>query len=81
MNTMDKKGHNQDRIIETVVIFMVCSICQGEIKKTKSIKLFNHHVCSLCIYSIGRIHVDNIFFDYYKDRIKELQRQKLKEIL
>jgi hypothetical protein len=60
---------------------MSCSICGGEIKGKNKIRLFNTDICGLCIYSIGQIHVNHIFFDYYKDRIKELQRKIIIDVL
>jgi hypothetical protein len=60
---------------------MKCSICQGEIKSKSITRLFNKDICGLCIYSIGQIHVNHILFDYYKDRIKDLQRKAIIDVL
>lgn len=60
---------------------MKCAICQGEISDKSSIRLFSSDICSLCIYSIGQIHVNHIFFDYYKDKLREIQRKMIQETL
>lgn len=60
---------------------MKCAICGQEIKDGRAIKLFEKDVCNLCIYSISEIAVSHVLYDFYKDRIKEIQRNKLMEIL
>jgi hypothetical protein len=60
---------------------MVCEICGEKISDLKSIRLFDKDICSLCIYSIAEIPVNHILYDFYKDRVKNLQMKKIKEIL
>lgn len=55
---------------------MKCSVCYGKAGSNK-INLFGNDICSLCIKSIGDIDVDNIFYDFYKDRIKNIVKLKL----
>lgn len=55
---------------------MKCSICYGTIKYSR-INLLGKDICSLCIKSIGDIDVDNIFYDFYKDRIRNIVKLKL----
>jgi hypothetical protein len=50
---------------------MKCSICYGSIKNNR-INLFGKDICTLCIKCIGELGVDDIFYDFYKDRIKKL---------
>ncbi|WP_133629114.1 sigma factor G inhibitor Gin [Fonticella tunisiensis] len=58
---------------------MICSVCGEE--TSKSIKLFDKDICSLCMISIKEVPVNHILYDFYKDRIKKIQMQKIKELL
>lgn len=60
---------------------MKCFICGQEIENDRAIRLFDKEVCSLCLYSIGEIAINHVLYDFYKDRIKELQRIKIQEVL
>lgn len=53
---------------------MRCSICFGEIKDKSAVKILHRDICMLCITSIIKISVNNIFYDYYRDRIKDIER-------
>lgn len=55
---------------------MKCSVCYGRIKN-KRVNLLGENICGLCIKCMGEIDVDNIFYDYYKDRIKHILKVKL----
>lgn len=50
---------------------MKCAICYGDIKLHRTC-LLGKDICSLCMKSIGDIDVNNIFYDYYKDKIKNI---------
>jgi hypothetical protein len=55
---------------------MKCSICYGTIQNNK-ISLLGKDICGLCLKSIGELDVDDIFYDFYKDRIKSIIKLKL----
>lgn len=58
---------------------MKCSICRIETGDRGCIILFGKEICKLCMKSIGSISVDNIFYDYYMDRIKDIEAAELKK--
>lgn len=60
---------------------MRCFICSEKIENEIPLKLFEKNICRLCMYSIAEVSVDNIFYDFYKERIKMIQQQKLKETI
>lgn len=55
---------------------MKCSICYGK-TGPNTINLLGNYICPLCIKCIAEIDADNIFYDFYKERIKDIIKSKL----
>lgn len=55
---------------------MKCSVCYETIENSK-VSILGRDICVLCIKSIGESEADNIFYDFYKDRIKNIIKTKL----
>ncbi len=55
---------------------MKCEICYGVIN-SKGANLLGKSICPLCVKSMALIDADNIFYDYYKNRIKHIIMDKL----
>jgi hypothetical protein len=60
---------------------MKCPICYENMDNDKNIRIFDSEICSMCLSSIGKIDVENIFYDYYKDRIKHIQSSIMKDLI
>lgn len=59
---------------------MKCSVCYGTIKNN-SVNLLGKDICALCIKCIGESDVDNIFYDFYKDKIKSIIKTRIVSLL
>jgi hypothetical protein len=60
---------------------MKCPVCYETIDNDKHIRIFGSEICSMCLSSIGEIDADNIFYDYYKDKIKYIQSSVVKDLI
>ncbi len=57
--------------------FMRCFICSEEIKNEKPLEIFKANICEACVQSINEIHAEDIFYDFYRDRIKNIEKPVL----
>lgn len=55
---------------------MKCAICY-EVINNRGTNLLGKNICPLCIKSIVEIDANNIFYDYYRDRIKHIVMKNL----